>query len=267
MRVCVCVCRVFWQNDSSGINQRGDDFWNVVARNVQVYRRKIAFAEKNSVILEPKSGSKGKCVSIPADVLIYCTGWSVISPLMDDVTAAQLGLPASRDHEDPKQNHLECHADAEVLSRFPDLALAPPYRKIDQSHSPFRLYKTMAPISDMRDRSILFLGRLIVGNNFLIAEVQALWAVAYLDGHIKCSPDEMRWDVAKTVAWNRRRYLNKGQIGVWLYFDVVKYADMLLAQLGLTHHNENWWGRKMFAPFRAKDVNSLLDRYKALYLL
>lgn len=42
----------------------------------------------------------------------------------------------------------------------------------------------MTPIADIQDHSIVFLGRMVVFH-LRVAEVQALWAVAYLEGKLK----------------------------------------------------------------------------------
>ena len=106
---------------------------------------------------------------------------------------------------------------------------------------------------------------MVVGNNFRTAEVQALWAVAYLDGRIKVDQSDAERDVATTVAWDRRRYLNKGQLGSWFYYDVVAYADMLLEQLGLTSHRRKGWFGNLMDPCFASDLQGLSGEYKARY--
>ena len=256
--------RVFWQNDSGGINQY-EDFWQVVAKNVKVYRNNVAALDEDAVILEPRGADDGEKIRVPADVLVYCTGWSVLPSLFEDATASHIGLPSPLKEEDSAWKALDAKADVDTLSRFPGLMYPPSYRVKHSSYAPFRLYKTMAPISADFDRSVLFLGRLVTGNNFLLVEVQALWAVAYLDGHLQCSPAEMRWDVAKMVTWSRRRYLNKGWLGYWFFFDVVEYSDMLLAQMGLRSHRSSWRVPDALFPWRPKDLKGLLEEYKAKY--
>ena len=255
---------MFWQNESSGLNQR-DDYWDVVAKNVKIYRRDIASIEPDSIVLRAKEGHSEANLTIPADVLICCTGWSEASPLYDVATAKDWGIPTSLDNEDPAWKELDTHAEVDVLKRFPELEHPPQYRKKSSAKTPFRLYKAMASIHEDADRTLLFLGRLMVGNNFLIAEAQALWAVAFLDGHIKTSGSEMKQDIAEVVTWSRRRYLNKGQLGHWFFFDVLSYADMLLAQLGLKSHRSKLWNKNMFGPVRAENVRGLLKEYQERY--
>lgn len=133
----------------------------------------------------------------------------------------------------------------------------------------------------MLSPSIVFLGRLVVGNNFRVAEAQALWAVAYLDGHVtypslngqdtfgtaefRARAEE---EVDHTIAWCQRRYLNKGMIGCWFFFDAISYSDMLLSQLHLTsHRKKGWtgWCWDLFGPCRANDLKDLASEYKSLY--
>ena len=215
-----------------------------------------------TISLEPENDAPG--LQLDVDTIIYCTGWSVVSHIYDAATATKTGLPTSSEQENASWLDLDAVADHDVLDRFPMLADPPEYRRIIPMHSPFRLYNTMVPLSSEDDRTILFLGRLVIGNNFLVAEVQALWAVAFLDGRMKCSQSEMERAVAQTVAWSRRRYLNKGQSGVWCYFDVVTYVDSLLDQIGLSCHQPTWWIRRLFTPLRASTFKYLIAEYRRL---
>ena len=191
--------------------------------------------------------------------------------------ASELGLPvpfADADHAtEIRWKELEDLEDAEVLARFPALAHPPTYRQPKPTHTPFRLHRAMVPPNDSIDDSIVFLG-----NDFRAAEVQALWAVAYLDGNLyppvpKPGPTFIDYwrapiveEAAKAVAWCRRRYLNKGELGSWFYLHVVEFTDMLLAELGLSSHKWEGWLSNFFAPCRAEDLRALVREYKSPYL-
>ncbi len=257
---------IFWQNDSSGVNTR-PDLLSTIATKVHVYRQEIHHLSTNWVVLAPRNGSEDKLTTIPADVLVYCTGWSPTSTILSPVQAFRLGLSVPIIAADPKIQSrwqaLEDAADPQILSRFPHLGHPPAYRKIEPTHTPFRLYKAMAPLIDAADHSIVFSGKMVVGNNFRTAEAQALWAVWYLDGKVAAKAEVMEQDVAMTVAWDRRRYLNKGQLGSWFYFDVVAYADMLLENLGLSSHRQKGWFGNLMDPCVADDLKGLAGEYKA----
>jgi len=263
------------------VNQR-PDFFTTIATKVHVYRQSIDRLSSNSIILKTKGDSDEKSsYTIPVDVLVYCTGWTPFNPLYSPSVASELGLPVSLSDADPstefKWGKLEERKDAEILSRFPILAHPPAYRKSKPTHTPFRLHKAMVPANDTLNHSIVFLGKMVVGNNFRAAEVQAIWAVAYLDGDLyppilNISPAftvrqrrRFEEEIAETVAWCRRRYLNKGNLGSWFYYDVVDYTDTLLAEVGLCSHKRKGWLRNFFAPCRAEDLKDLIDEYKHLY--
>lgn len=260
---------MFWQNDSSGINQRAD-FYSTIAKNVRVYRQDIGHISAHSVTLSATQDADSKEHTLPVDLLILCTGWSPVSELYPLHMAGKLGLPVSIEetgHENPwsDMEAAEETTDKFILDRFPLLRHPPAHRTSVPLHTPFRLYKAMTPLADHADHSIVFLGKMVVGNNFRVAEVQALWAVAYLDGQLELDKAKMERDVAETVAWCRRRYLNKGQLGSWFYFDVIDYTDMLLAQLGLKSHRRRGWLNDFFSTCKAADLKDLVKEYKAKY--
>lgn len=259
---------VFWQNDSSGINQR-PDFYSTIAKHVHVYRQSIEHVSSKSITLAANKKNNAKQCTFIADVVVLCTGWSAASPLYSPALAKQLGLPALyAEHNSADENEwhlLEKAADRRIIDRFPMLRHPPLFRKTEPTRSPFRLYKAMVPLADASDRSVVFLGKMVVGNNFRVAEVQALWAVAYLDGKLSHDMPSMAVEVAETVAWCRRRYLNKGELGSWFYFDVLKYTDMLLTQLELRSHRQKGWLGNWFGPCKAADLRNLTEEYKGLH--
>ena len=62
------------------------------------------------------------------------------------------------------------------------LANPPPHYYKHVTRTPYRLYKYIAPLSDINSaRSIIFIGQIYVGNYFRAVEAQSLWAIAYLD--------------------------------------------------------------------------------------
>ncbi|GAB7358746.1 hypothetical protein MBLNU230_g3975t1 [Neophaeotheca triangularis] len=282
---------IFWQNDSSGINQRSD-FFEVIATQCKVIRSDVSVekTEQSGNGLQLADGT-----TLHPDTIVYCTGWrDGAQSYFDEEQAASLGLPSLPKTINPKSaakwQHLESTAEREVLDSYPildsDWARSQPAFKqanLDNKPtqegptnpevptSPYRLYKSIVPIPDP---SILFLGRVMLGNHFRAAEAQALFACAVLDGHtedgasgFRLPPKEaMERDVAKTVAWCRRRYLLKGLRGNWFYWDLVPYTDMLLAELGLRSHREGGWWRDLVGTCWARDLRGLVEEYRGRYL-
>ena len=239
----------------------------------------------NGIVLAPGTSGKEKTrpsVTLPTDVLVYCTGWESNNSLITTDSAMNLGLPTPISNQTSESKTrwkaLENESDKAILTRFQSIAQPPAYRKMKPTQTPFRLYKSMVPVADEPDRSLIFLGRMVVGNNFRAAEAQALWAVSYLEGKlllIKASEEKtnrqdairrmMEEDIAETVAWCRRRYLNKGETGAWFYFDVIDYTDMLLAQLGLTSHRRKGWWENLYSPCLAQDLKDLVSEFKSVH--
>ncbi|ERS95462.1 hypothetical protein HMPREF1624_07978 [Sporothrix schenckii ATCC 58251] len=241
---------LFWANDNTGVEQR-DDFFDVIAENVKIFREDIAHMEADAVVLA--DGTR-----IAADALIYGTGWKQTLGHYDPQTSLSLGLPVplrlgpAATVDCHKWDALEFAAEKTVLNRFPILAHPPRFFKKEPKTTPYRLYQTIVPISDS---SIVFVGRMSFVNSWRVAEVQSLWAVAALDGRIQAlqSKAAVEKDVAETVVWCRRRYLNKGDIANWFLWDCVAYTDCLLRELGLKSH----LGKEgLLSPCRAKSLGA-----------
>lgn len=260
---------IFWQNDSTGICQR-DDFFDTIATKVKVYREDIKSITPK--MLELADGS-----SIEVEDIIFATGWKTSHPEihlgeegMDGRLSLGLSVPASDYQTSSPDGHWsqkEAEAEKNVLTRFAILNDRPHYYQNPSttSRAPLRLFKGVLPVTD---RSIAFVGQLLCGNNFRIAEVQALFAVAALDGTLSLpATEEMETIVARTLAWSRLRYLAKGQYGSWIYWDMVPYTDDLLADLGLHSHRHSTWWKDLFAPCFASDLAGLIDEYRAKYQL
>lgn len=255
---------IFWQNDSTGICQR-DDFFDTISLKVRVYREDIK--KVTSTGLELANGS-----STDVDTIIFATGWTTSHPKMqreDDGEDIRLplGLSVPYDKHTSSSSEgwskMEGEAREEVLARFSILQDQPPHHQntTADSRAPLRLYKGILPI---KDKSIAFVGQLLSGNNFRIAEVQALYVVAAFDGVLSLpTPEQMETSVARTIAWNRLRYLSKGVYGSWIYWDMVPYTDNLLAELGLRTHRHSAWWKDLFSPCFASDLSGLIDEYRA----
>lgn len=243
-------------------------------------------SDKDSQAGEASKGEQ----AIPVDAIIYCTGWHPTCPHFSTELAAELGLSLPKSDKCKETSNTNKSKTTSydlrqaVISRYPLLAQPPSVlTPKEPPYTPFQLYKAMAPLQDLSSPSIVFLGKLVVGNNFRVAEAQALWAVAYLDGHIvpsgsdsKCASEDQsaeihrkpEREVSYTLAWCRQRYLDKGKLGNWFFFDAISYSDMLLAQLGLeSHRGKGWlgWWKDLFKPCRARDLKGLAEEYKNLY--
>ena len=254
--------RIFWQNGTGGLLNHSD-FFDLIAANVKTYCADNPVLEGDAIHLE--SGEV-----IPCDAILCGTGWVPSLQFFSREQKIELGLPHDRSDETPAEQkgwaELESVADSSVISRFPLLADPPPHYAKPARETPYRLYNLIAPLSDIEtDRSIVFIGHIVVGNYFRGVEAQSMWATAYLDNKLTL-PDakERQREVALTTAWCRRRYLNNGEQGIFITFDLVGYTDQLLKQLGLTSHHKGFF-KTWFEPCRNTDFKGLKDEYVGKY--
>ena len=253
---------VRWRTGPLGLIQH-DDYWDVIARKVQVYRQDIASLKADTVVLEDGN-------EVKTDVLLCATGWTGEHPQFSPDESERIGLPLKLDdvehvkQERQRWSKLEEAADRKVLARWPYMANVPKFDKHPVTTTSYKLYNMTIPIDD---QSITFLGLPLVPNSYHVALIQTLWAIAAMDGTLKLPPvDEVEKDVAFTNVWCRRRYPGHGHLGNVLEFEMVSYTDRLLEQLGLSSHlpKDSWW-KKMTDPCLASDYAGLIDEYRLKY--
>lgn len=257
---------IFWQNDSTGVNQR-PDFWDTIAAHVHVYRQDVLRLKERSIVLQREEEEEEEEEEVATvDAIICATGWrpSYENFFSKDL-AQDLGLPTPTDSTTQQPDSPEWHsadetAEAEIARLFPRLQHPPPHHLKPTTLTPFRLYRNMIPTNPAKYPGIVFLGHIAVGNNFRCAEVQALWATAHLFRMLTLpSTAEMQQHVALALAWCRKRYLSKGLLGHWLFYDLIPYTDALLEDMGLrSHRRRGGWFGDFWKPCVAADLEGVL---------
>lgn len=248
---------LFWVTGPFGMIQR-EDFWDTIAKNVHVHRNDIDRLEEHTVIFDDGS-------SIPVDVIICCTGFQNNYSFFDEKQRIRLGLPHARmkDIDEESWELLEADAEKSILQRYPKLAAAPNSGRLGENHNskqmtPNRMYHLIAPLDD---DSIAFMGNVYVPNGFRIAEAQAIWTTAYLDGKVELPPkEEMRKEIARVTTYIRRRYPKQGELGNYILYDVMGYVDKLFSEVGLTSHRKGWWSDLVY-PVVVKDLHGTTKEY------
>ncbi|KAH8705563.1 putative dimethylaniline monooxygenase [Talaromyces proteolyticus] len=248
----------FWSSGPVGVIQH-QDFWDLVSKNVNVYRSDPCGTTSNAIVLED-----GR--EVPSDIVLCGTGWNSSYPFFAPEEASRLGLPHQPDTSTEKEGwgDLMKTADSDILKTFPILGHPPLGAKPigETSLTPARLYYGIASLSDS---SILFLGRARVSNNFRVADAQAIWATAFWDGHISLpSVDEAKRQVAYMNALSRRRYPSRGFDGINFHADLVYYTDKLVSEAGLLSHRKGWWDDPE-EPCLASDFRDCAEDYRIKY--
>ncbi|KAL8674406.1 MAG: hypothetical protein Q9168_001198 [Polycauliona sp. 1 TL-2023] len=252
------VTPFLWQNQGAGLINR-PEFWDTIAQKVQVHLEDIQEVNKGNIRL--KSGE-----DIRSDAILCGTGWTPSLSFFDHDMLADLGVPQPVETYPPEKaklwDGLEKDADREVLKRFPILADPPDHYHAPVTETPYRLHNGIATL---QDDSIAFVGHVLVANYFRIAECQAIWATAHLDGNVKLPSLEQRQrNVALFVAWCRRRYLSNGDRGHWMSAEQTSYTDRLFHEIGLSSHRRFWlWDA--FVPSSKKDLHRIHAEYVAKF--
>ena len=175
-------------------------FWIAAALGILNYPTDIYEYVRNGTIkvhladierLSPKTVHLSNGSSLPADALIFSTGWKHRTSIdfLPHGSDAELGLPYSG-----KDDALVEKADHEILTRFPRLAAQPPdntqykpYHGDDAKEAfnqPYRLYHFMVPPAYINDRSIAYVGMIQTIHTTLVAQAQVLWLTAYFSGRL-----------------------------------------------------------------------------------
>ena len=135
---------LFWQNDSSGVNQK-PDFYDTMAKSVKIHRQDIDESSSHSIHLADE-------MSIQTDAVVFATGWKASLPYIALDLAFSLGISvdvSAGDTEESREWQIrEEKVDAEVLGRFPILEQPPPYYKHKHNDTPFRLYRAIFSARD-----------------------------------------------------------------------------------------------------------------------
>lgn len=254
-----------FQTTPAGLVQY-DDFWDTIAKNVSVYRKDIDHLEYHKIHFADGT-------DLNADALMYGTGYLETFPFLTEEDCLRLGLPHNPDLESPEQREewarLEKEAEMQVIAKYPILAQPHPnvpkhFGDVDMKSTPFRLHNMVGP---MTDQSIAFVGFATQPNMFEGAEIEGIWATAFLDGVVQL-PDlqTMKEEVAWRNAYMRLRVPTYGRPGNFYLYESFPYFERLLEKdLGLKswHHKTLW--QEWTMPFLPQDYKGLKDEYLEKY--
>ncbi|RDW80311.1 hypothetical protein BP6252_04949 [Coleophoma cylindrospora] len=253
------IC-IFWANAGLGLAS-APEFWKTIhSAGLTVHRTEIdRFSEDDKVILKNNQALK-------TDGVVLCTGWTDNLSLFDESTRVTYGLPSAADL-DQEWKDLDALADMVVLEKLPILKHSPNTMNAASTMKPWRLYRRMiSPIMAAKgDRSVLFPGQIHSVFTPLVAELQALWGVAFMLGKLPLPDQEdMVKEVAISCAWTRRRYLEQGRKHAYYMYDYLSYIDTLARDLGLNTNRKSNMITEMFTPYRPSDWRGLISEYLAV---
>jgi len=165
---------------------------------------------------------------INADAVVFATGWETLTGGMFSLELqAELGLPVLWDSlPETKANYwkqLDASEDQKILNLYPLFANMPyKYTDRDVEYTPFRLFRGLIPPLVTAERNIVFLGKVGSVQQTSLAEINALWSVAYLEGllpleSLVSDQEAMNREVARTNAFMKRRYPGRRNVPIALF--------------------------------------------------
>ncbi|PMD57292.1 FAD/NAD(P)-binding domain-containing protein [Hyaloscypha bicolor E] len=256
------ILNLFWsQAGISLVHNRDASVFDALDQGEKIHVARASIVSMKEKILHLSNQSQ-----VNADAVIFATGWEPITgQIFSPELQAELGLPVLWDSlpeaEEKYWKELDASEDRKILDLYPLFDNLPyKYTQQEVEYTPFRLFRSLVPPSLTADRNIVFLGKLGNVQQTSLAEINALWSVAYLEGllpleRLVSDQDAMNREVARVSAFMKRRYPGRRNIPLAL-LEVRDWMDMLLRDLGVrTDRNRlawersanrvfGWWGLK-----------------------
>ncbi|KAL4755560.1 uncharacterized protein BDW70DRAFT_165426, partial [Aspergillus foveolatus] len=237
---------------------------------VKVHIADLERLEGHTVVLS--NGDK-----LDTRAVILCTGWKA-SPgirFLPDGIEQELGFPWTADSLDPefvKQTRKNIYTRLPMLRKFPEDRSYHGKDALGQDANetvlhPFRLARFMVSPALWDDHNIAFLGTVTTFNTTFVAEVQALWAVVYLNHgsqlHYVYRDKEslVRETALHTEFCALRSPADHGARNADFVFEVLPYLDMLLQDLGLMTARKGSWWKNLFLPHQPRDYAGLVEEW------
>ncbi|GLI80119.1 hypothetical protein PoHVEF18_008469 [Penicillium ochrochloron] len=277
----------FWIASSLSILNYPTDFFDLIKDGtIKVHIAELDHLSDHAVHL-----STGE--ELKSTALICSTGWRATPNLkfLPGGIDRELGFPWS---SDPLDEQMVKAADEEILRRFPRLrdqpTPNPKYKPLnDEAEAaaphPFRLARFMVPLSQVKDRSLAFMGITMTINTTIIAQTQALWISAYFGGQltptaveqcpaavraasdIKVEDDaelNLAWETALHSEFGKYRYPGGfGRRNPDFVFDAIPYIDLMLRDLGLSPERKQGMLSRCLSPYGTEDYTGLVEEWKA----
>lgn len=243
----------FWIASGLSILNFDGDFFDLVRKGkINVHSADIESLADKAVHLNDGTDLK-------ADALICATGWLKDSGIkFVNFGPGGIGLPQSKE----EQTRLAEKADQELLNMYPRLKNQPPMSFVS-SGEPFRLYRFIVPLSKLEERNIAFAGMVSTVCTTNVANTQALWISAFLDGKLDRLPttQEATRETMLHTQWGHHRYPYGYTNFPDLAFDSIPLVDLMLSDLGLTVNRKAGMYADLTDPYTPRDYAGLVDEW------
>ncbi len=243
------------------------DFYELIKDGqVEVIREDLDRLDGDTVVLQ--NGQK-----VTTDALICAMGYDYgpsfpLEP-SDKQLAWGIPIPSSQDGLFPA---LDAKADIALFERFPILATSPPSLKRQSGLTPWRLWRFIAPPSQVcsGSRSLAFLSTIASYQTTIKCELTSLRAYAYLHDELSVEPSAEGDVIYEAALWSR--------FGKWrcpmgmqgkitdFFHDSMPYYDLLLRDLSLRSWRKGWGlhGEIFSGWYEMRDYNGVVDEWVAI---
>ena len=128
---------------------------------------------------------------------------------------------------------------------------------------PYRLYRFMVPAAFVQDHNIAFAGALMTISTAIIAQVQALWLCAYLDGRFDLRQNDITYETMLHSQFVKWRYpVGYGARFPDFVFDDLPYVDLMLSESRFKSHRKNGKLAEWVSSYGPDDYRGLVDEWR-----
>ncbi|KAL9616142.1 MAG: hypothetical protein Q9160_008948 [Pyrenula sp. 1 TL-2023] len=215
--------------------------------------------------------------SIPADAVVYCTGWTTSTGFFTLEDAIDLGLPVPVSSQPTEiashWSKLNAEADSRVSNLLPSCR-SPEFDTLEQpGTTQFRTYRTIISphLLSRRDRSIAFLGFVANAHTATTSELTALWAIAWMEDMFLTqlpTREEMEKHVALVNNWMARRYGSRGAVSPEIILESQSFLDEVMKDLGLNPYRKKaksrrglGWLWEYCSPYGGVDYKGVVEEF------
>lgn len=245
---------------------------------VQIHREDISHMSRRTIHL-----ANGRDLS--ADALFLATGFSAKPTIAFNPPSlhSSLGIPTTQmtDAQEQFWRRLDIKSDQALLAKYPGLLSGPhhatksdtalrynPGIDPENNHSPFRLYRSIAPpgLTANGERSLAFVGVFSNFANNTRIELQCLWAYAYLNNKLKIDEKDVFTETSLLSRYSQHRTpFGHGRSFPDHVFDQLPYFDTLIQDLGLSPWRKSNIFKEIFSSYTALDYRGLASEWLAKF--
>ncbi|KAK7977037.1 dimethylaniline monooxygenase [Apiospora saccharicola] len=258
----------FWMGNSLTVHNYDSDWFELALEDkIRVHHADIeGFGEDGDTVCLT-SGLE----IVHVGIVVACTGWKTKSnivfdppPVLESVDLKEEAL--TRRAGSWSNSELISHAKEKLHFEYPKLIFSGRRNQSKYPKDPQRrLYRHMVPLhlcAQQQHNNLAFIGfpqSVLTG---LVAQAQALWITAWMQGRLRTPPKDARsrseWAHLQ-AEYHRMRHL--GSAFPDLALDSIPYIDLQLGDLGLSSKRKKGWLKELLGQYGPQDYKGIVDAW------